>query len=127
MTAGGMIRSLGVITAAAMIINLILNLLLIPSLACTGAAVAALITQVFVAIVCTIVVHRKKVTLFNWRRVIPFILTFALVLAIGLIFKYLDMSWMLTAALQLILGTIMALILRLIEPMKGIKLLMQKE
>ncbi len=127
MTAGGMIRSLGIVTAIAMIVNVVLNFLLIPSLAGTGAAVAALFTQLLVAISCTIAVHRRMMGFIKWKTAVPFFATMLLILAIGLIFRKLNVSWLLAASLQLMMGIIMALILRLIEPLKSIKLLLQKQ
>jgi len=126
MTAAGKIRQLGIITALAMAINIMLNLALIPTMSGQGAAAAALVTQIFVAILCMVTVHHTMAKVINRKRAISFLALFLITLSAGLFFNALSVPWYLSASLQLALGTSVALILRLIEPMKSIKLLLQK-
>ncbi|HUW92130.1 MAG TPA: oligosaccharide flippase family protein [Bacteroidales bacterium] len=126
MTAAGLIRKLGLITGTALAVNLSLNLLLIPSLAGTGAAVASLAAQLIVASLCIIAVHRSMARVLVPRRVVLFILLLLITLATGLICRTTAAPWPLAAALQLIVGTSWALIFRLVEPLKSLKLILER-
>lgn len=126
LTAAGLIRRLGRITAVVMIINISLNLVLIPVLAGTGSALAALVSQLIVALLCILTVNADMVKVINRRRIVIYILMLIITLAAGLIGRALTITWYLTAALQLILGTSWALAFRMIEPLKGLKLITEK-
>jgi O-antigen/teichoic acid export membrane protein len=126
LTAAGSIRKLGMITSAALAVNLSLNLLLIPSLAGTGAAVASLAAQLIVASLCIITVYRSMTKVPGPRRVALFILLLIVTLATGLVCRALKVPWPLAAALQLIAGASWALIFRLVEPLKSLKLILER-
>lgn len=126
LTAAGYIRKLGMITSAALAVNLSLNLLLIPSLAGTGAAAASLAAQLIVASLCIITVYRSMTKVSEPRRVALFILLLVFTLAAGLVCRALKVPWPLAAALQLIAGASWALIFRLVEPFKSLKLILER-
>lgn len=126
LTAAGFIRKLGMITSAALAVNLSLNLLLIPSLAGTGAAVASLAAQLIVASLCIITVHRSMTSVPEPRRVALFILMLLVTLAAGLICRALKVPWPLAASLQLIAGASWAIIFRFVEPLKSLKLILER-
>jgi len=126
LTAAGFIRKLGLITSAGLAVNLTLNLLLIPSLEGTGAAAASLAAQIIVASLCMIAVHRSMTRVLGPRRVALLILLFTVTLAAGLICRALKVPWPLAASLQLIAGTSLALIFRLVEPLKSLKVIMER-
>lgn len=127
LTAAGMMKRLALITGIALIINVVLNLCLIPSLAGTGAAIASLVTQTFVAGLCVLSVKSTKVKVINRRIGFAFLMVIMATFAAGLIMRKLSMPWMPAASLQLALGVAIVLISRLIEPVKSIKLLLQKQ
>lgn len=127
MTAAGRMKTLGLITGTGMALNITLNMVLVPSMAGAGAAVAALGTQLYVAILCTVTVHRQIIRVTRLRHAIAFAVMVMVTFATGLISRFSGISWPVIAALQLIMGSLTALILRLIEPVKSIKLLLQKQ
>ncbi len=126
LTAAGFIKKLGIITSAALAVNLSLNLLLIPSLAGTGAAAASLAAQIIVASLCIITVNRSMKSSPVPGRVGYFILLLIVTLAAGLICRALKVPWPLAASLQLVAGTSWALIFRLVEPLKSLKLILER-
>jgi len=126
LTAAGSIRKLGMITSAALAVNLSLNLLLIPSLAGTGAAAASLAAQLIVASLCIITVNRSMTSVHDSRRVTLFILLLLVTLSAGLICRALKVSWPLAASLQMVAGASWALIFRLVEPLKSLKLILER-
>jgi len=126
LTAAGFIRQLGIITSAALAVNLSLNMLLIPSFAGTGAAAASLAAQLIVASLSIITVHRSMKSVREPRRVALFILLLLVTLTAGLVCRALQVPWPLAAALQLIAGASWALVFRLVEPLKSLKLILEK-
>jgi hypothetical protein len=60
------------------------------------------------------------------RRVVLFILLLAVTLSAGLICRALKVPWPLAASLQLIVGASWALIFRLVEPLKSLKLILER-
>jgi len=126
LTAAGFIRQLGIITSAALAVNLSLNMLLIPSFAGTGAAAASLAAQLIVASLSIITVHRSMKSVREPRRVALFILLLLVTLTAGLVCRTLQVPWPLAAALQLIAGASWALVFRLVEPLKSLKLILEK-
>ena len=126
LTAAGFIKKLGLITSAALAVNLSLNLLLIPSLAGTGAAVASLAAQLIVASLCIIAVHRSMTRVIEPQRVVLFVLLLVVTLTAGLICRALKVPWPLAVSLQLITGISWALTFRLVEPLKSLKLILER-
>jgi O-antigen/teichoic acid export membrane protein len=126
LTAAGLMRKLGMITAGAMALNITLNLLLIPLLSGTGAAAASLATQLLVAVLCIIAVQRSMTGVMTRKSVILYGMLLAVTLAAGLVCRALAVPWPLAAALQVITGTSWALIFRMIEPLKSLKLILER-
>lgn len=126
LTASGNIRRLGAITLSAMIINLTLNLILIPSHAGSGAAVAALATQSLVAVMSFIMVRRRLPGVAAFERPGAFLLVLAVTIVSGRMAGLAQLSWPVAALLQLVLGLTTALFFRVIEPLAGLKLLAGK-
>jgi O-antigen/teichoic acid export membrane protein len=126
LTASGNMKTLAFITGSAMAINLVLNLLLIPGLTITGSAIASLVSQVIVAVLCMILVHRKMFHLNITKPLLSFCAMIAVTLLTGLICRRMEMLWLTGMALQLAVGGLWALCFRMIEPMKAIRLIIEK-
>jgi len=126
LTASGNMKILAVITGVAMIINLGLNLLLIPRLTITGSAIASLVSQVVVAVLCMVLVHRKMFRLDKTKLLLTFCAMIAVTLLTGLICRKLEIPWVTGMALQLVVGSVWALCFRMIEPLKAIRLIAEK-
>ncbi|MBE0668835.1 MAG: polysaccharide biosynthesis C-terminal domain-containing protein, partial [Bacteroidales bacterium] len=126
LTAAGLMRKLGMITVGALALNITLNLLLIPSLTGTGAAAASLATQILVAVLCIIAVQRSMTGVLTLKSVRLYGMLLTVTLAAGLVFRVLEVPWPLAAALQVITGTSWALIFRMVEPLKSLKLILER-
>ena len=126
LTAAGRMTLLAVITGTVMIINMILNAILIPRMTITGSAIAALVSQTAVAILCMAMVHRKLFHLDLAKRALPFLGMLSVTLLTGLICRGIGMSWMPGMALQGVVGLVWSLCFRMIEPLKGIRLIAEK-
>lgn len=126
LTSAGFIKTLGLITSAALTVNLSLNLLLIPRFAGTGSAMASLAAQLIVASMCIITVNRSMTSVLEPRRVVLFIMLLTVTLSAGLICRALKVPWPLAATLQMIVGASWALIFRLVEPLKTLKLILER-
>jgi len=123
LTAAGRMKTLGLITLAGMVMNIVVNLVLIPQLASVGAATAALCTQLLVAAACVITVERSMTRVIASRRLLPFLLMLSLTFAAGRLLRMTHMPWFIAAAIQLAAGLVFALAFRMIEPLKSLKLL----
>jgi len=126
LTASGNMKTLALITGSAMIVNLVLNLLLIPSLTITGSAIASLTSQTFVALFSIIMVNQKMFRIHTSKNIILFCAMVGVTLLTGYICRRLRILWSPGMALQLIVGLAWALIFRMIEPLKAIRLISEK-
>ena len=126
LTAAGRFRLLGLITMGGMVLNIVLNLVLIPGYHAAGAAFTALVTQVAVAIACVLAAEKTMFRTVNFKSVMLYLLMLVLTFAAGRLFRLTGMPWMAAAALQFITGLAVALIFRMIEPLKSLKLIFER-
>lgn len=119
LTANGSLRELNTIAAIAIVLNLVINLSLIPRLQAMGSAYASLSAQMSSAILQVIVVQR----LFRFRVNIPYLLSIfffvAGVFAIGYISTRLAYPWHINLGIFLLLAFILSISLRLFS-IKGL-------
>jgi O-antigen/teichoic acid export membrane protein len=126
LTAAGRLKLLGVITASGMIVNIVLNWILIPALGPAGAATTALVTQTLVAAACMAAVRSTMTTVATAARVLLYVLMLALTFGAGWLLLRTGISWTVAAGVQLATGLLLALLLRLTEPLKSLKLLTER-
>lgn len=126
LTAAGLMKRLGFITLAAMVVNVIMNILLIPEYHGAGAALAALVTQLLVAAACVITVRKSMFSMVVPVEALLFLSMLIITFAAGQLMRHLGVPWGLAAALQLIAGFICALLFRMIEPLQSFKLILAK-
>lgn len=126
LTAAGRLKLLGAITLGAMMVNIVLNLILIPSFSAAGAACTAFCTQILVALACMIAVEKTMVRMITFRRVLLYILMLLLTFAVGRLMKLFEVPWIVAAAAELITGMVLALVFRMIEPLKNLKLILER-
>ena len=115
LTANGSVRVQNKLMFFALILNVGLNLLLIPHYKAIGAAWAGVITQGFVALAEMILAY-KIILIQPGIRFIPALLLFALVvflLSSGM--KYLPIHWMIQIVLIGVIGSALTLIFRLLD------------
>ena len=126
LTASGNMKTLALITATATVINLTLNLLLIPRLSITGSAVSALVSQTLVAVLCIVMTDKKIVSVKLSATVFLFVAMLGVTLLTGFICRRLQLSVLPGMALQLAVGAVWVLSFRMIEPAKAIRLISEK-
>ena len=115
LTANGNLKHLNFMALIGMLINLTLNLILIPKYQATGAAISSLITQVLTASFQVFI----AVKVFKMKTDYAFVIKFA-VFTLGVFFiavfsKYVSNSWMINFALMTITAFIWAFVTRLIS------------
>jgi O-antigen/teichoic acid export membrane protein len=126
LTAAGRLKMLGLITLAGMAVNILMNLILIPSFSAAGAAYTAFCTQILVALACVIAVGRTMVKMVLPKRVLLYFFMLLLTFAVGRLMRMLQVPWVAAAATELIAGFVLALAFRMVEPLKNLKLIVER-
>lgn len=115
LTANANLRQLNLISLSGLLLNLILNLILIPQYAAIGAALATMITQIFAGITQMLVCYRK----FNFKPDSTAVLRFSLfMLLFGGLNYFLDQQQadvVLTLCISLVAGIALILLLRVFQ------------
>jgi O-antigen/teichoic acid export membrane protein len=110
LTATGRVINFCYIILAAVVINISLNILLIPSLGAKGTCYAALCSQLFSGIVTMIYAHQKIGTLIHFRSMLIYIFTGLLLVAFYYVFRNGPVAeWLLLGGAILLVITIMLL------------------
>jgi peptidoglycan biosynthesis protein MviN/MurJ (putative lipid II flippase) len=123
LTAAGRMKRLGMIILSGMVINIIMNLILIPRCQAPGAAWAALSAQSLVALASFMAVERNLLSSQTVKQVALFVLMLLVTFAAGRLTRLAGMSWMAAAGMQMVAGMAFALAFRMIEPLKSLKLI----
>ena len=115
LTAGGHLRNLNIAAGAGLILNVLLNLVLIPKLAAYGSAIASLLTQILIMSVQLILVFRifkfkNRISLYY--RLILFIV---LLIAITQASTYIHFYWLIKVIAVISLSGALAFVLGLIK------------
>lgn len=128
LTANGSLRSLNMISIAGVILNVIINLILIPTYKAYGAAITTLITQSLVTIGHVLVAHKILALPFKWAtalRITTFIfLTFC---SAALLYHYFELLWLIKFLLSIGVGLCLAFVFRLINVKLILNLLTNKQ
>ncbi len=124
LTANGNLKELNIIAVISLVINLAINILLIPHLMALGSAIASLTTQFFAAAAQVVIVQR----IFRFRVNYSYIFTLLSFVGGVILVVYLsrqftisipgipeDLGWLLNFALALITSLLLAVILRLLH------------
>ena len=123
LTAAWKLKVLGIITLSGMLLNVMLNLVLIPWLGIAGAGYTALLTQTLVAVACMVSVTKTMTGIAGKGRIFKYIMMLSLTFLAGWILRRTGISWMAAAALQLGTGIALALLFRFTEPLTSLRLL----
>jgi O-antigen/teichoic acid export membrane protein len=126
LTAAGSLKLLGIITLGGMVINVLMNLVLIPAFAAAGAAYTALFTQIIVALACVIAVGRTMARMVVFNRLLLYLLLLLLTFAAGRLLRMLEVPWIAAAVTELVAGLVLALVFRMVEPLKNLKLIVER-
>ncbi len=109
LTANGSLRHLNIISILGVVVNVVLNLILIPKYKVVGAAVASLSTQALVAILQLLLVYRTfRIKVLNLRMV-SFLAFFIGALLLSFVFNNILTSWILGMVITIISIGILAL------------------
>jgi O-antigen/teichoic acid export membrane protein len=123
LTAAGRMKRLGMITLSGMVLNIVLNVILIPRCEAPGAAWAALSAQSLVALASFVAVERNLPGRQTVKQVALFVLMLLLTFAGGRLALIAGIPWMAAAGVQIVAGMAFALAFRMIEPLKSLKLI----
>ncbi len=115
LTANGNLKELNIMAASGMLINVLLNLILIPYYKSFGSAVASLATQLVMAIIQVLIVQRSFRFRVNKRLIGILILYTTGVILIGYTSKYVHGNWMVCFLIMIITCGLWAFITRLIS------------
>jgi O-antigen/teichoic acid export membrane protein len=119
LTANGNLKSLNIMAAGGVILNLGLNYILIPTQGAVGAAIASLITQVATLLaqfIITFIIIDVKI---DYKELLRIGLFSVCIIAIGYLFNQLSFHWAIQFTLVLTVGGIVALLSGMIS-VKGI-------
>lgn len=115
LTANGNLRQLNYLSAAGMLLNLILNIILIPRSGAFGSAWASLITQSIMAILqiilCTVYFNFKV----QYSYLLKLVLFVSGVMLLGVLMASLPVNWILTCAIMVVVSLAWAAVLRLLH------------
>jgi len=114
LTANKSLKALNIITGAGMVMNILLNIFLIPKYAALGAAIASLTTQLLTS--CAQIIASKYVLKMKTDVLtIVKILSFSALLILSAIFvKPLFSSWLFSVAIVVVIGGVLAFVLKLL-------------
>lgn len=115
LTANGSLRELNIIAAAGVIINVVLNLVLIPRYFAFGSAIASLITQSLIAVVQIIVAERIFRFRINLKRGVVLFLFVLGVFLVAKISVKIEFNWIYKYIGVLVFTLILAILFRLIN------------
>ncbi len=115
LTANGSLKHLNIISFSGVIVNVILNLILIPKYYAVGAAVASLATQMVVVLFQILISCKKFSVKFDFKRVMPYVYFVAFtVLTVFMLYKHLP-NGVLTFMLSLIVPALFSFLIGIIS------------
>lgn len=115
LTANGSLKELNIMATGGVIINIVLNLILIPKYYALGAAIASLITQSFTAIIQIIIAKRIFGFNINIKRIITLALFVTGIFVISRFSLNLDFYWGYKFVGIIVFSLILAFVFRLIN------------
>lgn len=116
LVAKGVLKKMNVVFTIGLVMNFALNYYLIPDYKAYGAAIATLITQVFI-FVADIYLAKKILFLptnLRWITQLA-IFSFLVILSVGLLYQYVQLDWFVKFSLSIFLGTMWAFLLKLMS------------
>jgi len=126
LTANGSLKQLNIISFIGVVLNLTLNLFLIPSFKVVGAAMASLATQAFMAIMQTVVSVKTFKIKLRLSNGLPMVLFLVGSFAISCIcWRYFD-KWFTGLVTSLGISVILAFAVGLIKPKEVLALILEK-
>lgn len=115
LTANGSLRELNIVAAGSVILNIVLNLILIPKYQALGSAVASLITQSLTAVIQFFIAKRIFDFKINFKKLLLLSLFVVAVLIISKTSKNIELFWIYKFIGILVVTMLMAFAFRLIN------------
>lgn len=113
LTANGSLKALNILSFGGMMLNIILNLVLIPKYQAYGSAIASIFTQTLVAVIQIIISYRIFQFRLNYKLILRFIIFFLVIIAIAYSVKKLDIMWVYQFLITIFAGLIFAVLIKL--------------
>jgi O-antigen/teichoic acid export membrane protein len=115
LTANGNLKQLNQMALAGMVLNIVLNLILIPLLLAKGAAIASLVTQSITAFIQVVLCFKVFKIKPNYSIFFRYVIFTVLAVTVTQILFQLEINWMLTAMLSALIILIISLLIKLID------------
>jgi O-antigen/teichoic acid export membrane protein len=115
LTANGNLRQLNIVAFSGVILNLILNLFLIPRLKAQGAAISAVTTQTYTAIAQMIIAMITFKIKFKAKKLFTLIFFSLIFISIIIFLHKTNLEWYISYIIAIIAGIILALVLKLLN------------
>ncbi|MFC2137222.1 oligosaccharide flippase family protein [Bacteroidota bacterium] len=116
LTSNGSLKELNTMAVFAVLLNVILNIILIPKYKALGSAIAALITQGATGLVQMVLAFRIFKFHYNYKLLLTYILFFAGMISIGILFQYIKYPWFYEFFAMLIISGLFAMVIKLVRP-----------
>jgi O-antigen/teichoic acid export membrane protein len=113
LTANGSLKALNILSFSGMILNIVLNLILIPIYQAFGSALASIITQILIAVLQIIISYRIFGFRINYALIIRFTVFVLLIVLVGVVIKEVKVHWIYQFSITLTGGFIFAIIIKL--------------
>ena len=126
LTANGSLALLNRLAFIALVLNVLLNIALIPIYKSLGAAYAALITQGFIAFSNTYFAYKLDELHFNKHLFVRILLYTSAIFIISLVLKYYVFSWILAVVISLSLATVLLFTFKIFNLKLSLELLKNK-
>lgn len=115
LTSNGSLKQLNIMAGTGMIVNIIMNLILIPKFSAVGAAISSITTQTFTALVQVFMANKAFNFTKNYKLIISIVVFIAVSFFINSIAYQLNLFWMIRFAIAAGASFIVAMALRLIS------------
>ncbi|MBP6334190.1 MAG: oligosaccharide flippase family protein [Bacteroidia bacterium] len=116
LTANGSLKQLNLMASTGMLLNIVLNLILIPKFSAVGAAISSITTQLFTALAQIIMVQRTFQFKLNFPLIFRSLVFFLTCIALNIFVLQLELFWMYRFVISAAGCFLIALSLRLIRP-----------
>jgi len=123
LTANGNLRELNLMAASGILINIVLNLFLIPRFQAAGSAVSSLITQFLTALIQVLIVQSIFKFKINYRLILTLIVFIAGVVLINYFSKGIHKNWMVNFSIMVIASGIWAFATRMFNIKSMVRIL----
>lgn len=127
LTANGSLKALNLMALSGMVLNIGLNLVLIPKYEATGAAIASLVTQIITALIQIVLCVKIFNLRVDYQRIIKLLLFAGLAGILFFLSSGLSASWVVNLVISGLAGVAVAFVIKLLNLREMIKWWSEKE